>query len=72
LLHHVANQEIVLEKLNRKQGLNEIPIDEDFEARMLIIANSAIAAAQEAVLDILPMGVDNATIKLTNQNDDSL
>jgi hypothetical protein len=43
----------------------------DFDAGMLIIADAAIAAAQEAVLDILPVGMDNATIELTNQNDDS-
>jgi hypothetical protein len=68
----IENQEIEFEKLSRKQGSTEIPIDEDFDAGMLIIADSAIAAAQEAVLDILPVGVDNATIELTNQNYDSL
>jgi hypothetical protein len=72
LQYHIENQEIKFEKLNRKQGSTEIPFDEDFEAGMLIIADSAIAAAQEAVLDILPVGVDNATIDLTHQNDDSL
>jgi hypothetical protein len=72
LQYHVENQEIVFEKLNRKQGSTEVPIDEDFDAGMLIITDSAIAGAQEAVLDILPVGVDNATIELTNQNDDSL
>jgi hypothetical protein len=50
--------------------LTEIPIDEDFDAGLLVIADSAIAAAQEAVLDILPVG--HLTTESTNQNDDSL
>jgi hypothetical protein len=66
LQYHVENQEIEFEKLNRKQGSTEIPIDEDFDAGMFIIADSAVAAAQEAILDILPVEVDNATIELTN------
>jgi hypothetical protein len=72
LQYQVENQGIEFEKLNRKQGSTEIPNDEDFDAGMLIIADSAIAAEQEAVLDILLVGVDNETIELTNQNDDSL
>jgi hypothetical protein len=64
LQYHNENQEIEFEKLNRKQGSTEIPIDEDFVAGVSIIAESAIAAAQEAVLDILPVGMDNATIEL--------
>jgi hypothetical protein len=45
LQYHVDNQEIKFEKLNKKQDSPEIPIDEDFDVGMLIIADSAIAAA---------------------------
>jgi hypothetical protein len=31
------------------------------------MADYAIAAAQEAVLDIFPEGIENETIELTNQ-----
>ena len=56
LQYHVENEDIEFEKFNRKQGSTEIPIDEDFDVGLLVIADSAIAAAQEAVLDILPVG----------------
>jgi hypothetical protein len=46
--------------------LTEIPIDEDFYAGMLIIADSAMAAAQEAVLNVFPEGIENDTIELAN------
>jgi hypothetical protein len=72
LQHHVENQEIELEKLNRKIPTTQSPFDEDFDAGTLIIEDSAVDAAQEAVLDILPVGVDNAAIELTDQNDTSL
>jgi hypothetical protein len=52
LQYHVENQEIEFKKLNRKQCLTEIPIDEDFDAGMLIIADSVMAAVQEAVLNV--------------------
>jgi hypothetical protein len=63
LQYHVENQDIEFEKLNRKQGSTEIRIDEDFDAGIIVIADSAFAAAQEAVLDILPVGANNATIE---------
>jgi hypothetical protein len=40
---------------------------------MLIFADSAVNAAQEAVLDILPLeGLDDETIKLTDKQDTSI
>jgi hypothetical protein len=72
LQHHVENHEIKFENLNNKIPSTESPFDEDSDAGTFIIADSAIDAAQEAVLDIFPEGVDNETIELTDQNDASL
>jgi hypothetical protein len=72
LQYHVENQEIEFEKLNRKQCLTEIPIYDDFDAGMLIIADSAMAAAQEAALNVFPEGIENDTVEVADQNDESL
>jgi Plavaka transposase len=70
LQYHVENQENEFEQLNRKQCSTEI--DEDFDAGMLIIADSAMDAAQEAVLNVFPEGIENDTVEIADQNDESL
>jgi Plavaka transposase len=71
-LHH-QDLEIPYETPNNKTALTDVLLDEDFEVATLIFADSAIDAAQEVVLDILPVeGVDNETIELTNQHDTSI
>jgi hypothetical protein len=52
--------------------LTEIPIDEDFDTGILIIADSAMAAAQEAVLNVFPEGIENDTVEVANQNEERL
>jgi hypothetical protein len=70
LQRHVEDQEIQFEKLNNKIGLTDLALDGDFDTARLTFTDSALDAAQESVLDILPEeGVDNGTIELTNTND---
>ena len=71
--HNVEDQEVVYEKPFNKTAATDVLHDGDFEVATLIFADSSIDAAQEAVLDILPVKeVDNETIELTNQHDTSI